>query len=136
MKISMFTFLIAMTLTMVANAKTVLFQCAGDDVQDRGVRVNVIENNGVVRANLIFGTTVSGTMYSLSETPEGYIGQVKNKPTYTMDLKISPIQAQNSNINGYKASLKAVYPTVLNSKGFDTVNVHFICGEKISDRWN
>lgn len=136
MKTLLSALMVVMTVSTVANAKTVLFQCAGDDVQARGVRVNVIENNGLLRANLIFGTTVSGTMYGLKEVQDGYIGQIKNKPTYSMELKISNIQARNSNIDGYKASLKAVYPTLLNSKGFDVVNVDFVCGEKISDRWN
>lgn len=136
MKTFLSAFMVVMTVSTVANAKTVLFQCAGDDVQARGVRVNVIENNGLLRANLIFGTTVSGTMYGLKEAQDGYIGQIKNKPNYSMELKISNIQARNSNIDGYKASLKAVYPTLLNSKGFDVVNVDFVCGEKISDRWN
>lgn len=136
MKTFLSAMMVVMILSTVANAKTVLFQCAGDDVQARGVRVNVIENNGLLRANLIFGTTVSGTMYGLKEAKDGYIGQIKNKPTYSMELKISNIQSRNSNINGYKSSLKAIYPTLLNSKGFDIVNVDFVCGEKISDRWN
>lgn len=136
MKKSLLTFMAVITLTVMANAKTVLFQCAGEDVQAGGVRVNVIENNGALRANLIFGTTVSGKMYNLTEAPQGYIGQINNKPAFTMELNISNIAAVNSNINGTKATLKAVYPTLLNSNGFDVVETNFICGEKISDRWN
>lgn len=136
MKTFLLTFMTVTTLTMMANAKTILFQCAGDKVQAGGVRINVTENDNIIRANLIFGTTVSGTMYGIIESPEGYLGQIKNKPTYSMELKISDIQGRNSNIMGYKASLKAVYPTLLNSKGFDIVDANFICGAKISDRWN
>jgi hypothetical protein len=119
----------------LANAGT-LFQCAVDSVQaDRGVRLNVIENNGVKRANLIFGTTVSGTMYAVEETASGLKGHIKNSPQFEMELIISSQQAENANIRGHRAVLRAIYPTLQNAQGFDVVETELVCGDKIADRW-
>ncbi len=119
-----------------ANAKTTLYQCAVENVDPDGVRVNVIHSKGKLRANLIFGTTVSGTMYQLNEIKNGYTGNIKNHPEYTIDLNISNKAGQNTNIKGKKAHLNAMYPTELNAKGFDTIETDLICGEKISGSWN
>ncbi len=126
----------ALSLIGTAQAKTTLFQCAVDHVRGGGARINIIENNGVVRANLIFGTTVSGVMYAVQRTQDGFIGQIKNKPEFTLELAISRERGRNSNIAGYKAYLKAVYPDLNKSAGFDIVEGPLICGEKIADRLN
>jgi hypothetical protein len=123
-------------LTGNAHAKTTLFQCAVDRVEGHGARVNVIENKGHIRANLIFGTTVSGTIYSVTKTNTGYAGQIKSKPGFTIELVITDKRDTNSNIDGYEAYLKATYPTLQNSDGYDLVETLLVCGKKISDRWN
>jgi hypothetical protein len=117
------------------NAKT-LFQCAVDKVVPGGVRVNVIENNGKIRANLIFGTTVSGTMYSVHETSGGYVGAIRNKPQFTLELTLSDTAVENANIRGSLSQLKAVYPTLNNDRGYDVIETELVCGTKITERWN
>ena len=63
---------LAFTLTLfvapIVFSKTIM-QCAENHITTyNGARVNIIEsNNGQLRANLIFGTTVSGTMYNVQE---------------------------------------------------------------------
>lgn len=136
MKKVLFTMICAAIFGGVANAKTTIYQCAVDQVEPHGARVNVVENKGLLRANLIFGTTVSGTIYNVEKTNRGYAGQIKNKPEFTMELVITNERDENSNIDGYKSHLKAVYPTLLNSDGYEVVETTLVCGEKISDRWN
>jgi hypothetical protein len=121
---------------VTANAKTILYQCAVDRVGHDGARVNLIEKDGVIRANLIFGTTVSGTIYNVKEMNRGYYaGQIKNKSAFTMELVITDKRARNDNIDGYESSLKATYPTLETSSGYDVVETSLVCGEKISERW-
>lgn len=127
--------LIALLVPFYASAKTI-YQCAVDNVTQRGPRVNIIENNGSLRANLIFGTTVSGTMYKVSESDQGYTGKIRNRPEFTLDLVITQEKTENSNINGFRSHLKAVYPTFRTQTGFDIVDTDLVCGEKISDRWH
>ncbi len=128
------TLLVITLLSVYANAETI-YQCAVDKVVPHGVRVNVIETNGKLRANLIFGTTVSGTMYSVERTADGYAGEIKNKPDFTLALDITSNEAENSNIRGYRSHLKAVYPTLENENGYDVIDANFVCGEKISEQW-
>jgi hypothetical protein len=126
----------AIALGGTAHAKTTLFQCAVDRVEGHGARVNVIESNGGIRANLIFGTTVSGTLYHVEKTNLGYAGQIRNKPAFRLELVITGEPGRNSNVDGYKSYLKATYPTRKNRRGYDAVETALVCGEKISDRWN
>ena len=126
---------VLLALPLALPAKT-LYQCATNKVSPNGVRINVIESNGKTRANLIFGTTVSGTMYSVEEGSRGYSGEIKNKPQFSLDLEISDTPARNANISGYRAYLKAIYPTMQNANGYDLVDTELVCGKKISDRWN
>jgi|GEM_PF-2670345 len=126
--------LLLLSLPLSVNAKT-LFQCAVDNVVPGGVRVNVIESNGKIRANLIFGTTVSGTMYSVKETSWGYSGEIKNKPPFTLELTLSTTPTENANIRGSLSRLKAIYPTLENDRGYDVIDTELVCGTKITDRW-
>ena len=135
MKSALAALLLGLALASTAHART-LFQCAVDNVRDQGARVNVIETNGTLRANLLFGTTVSGTMFQLAQTTNGYQGAILGRPEFTILLRISNRVGNNSNISGYQSELTAVYPTSLNSQGYQMIQTRLICGKKISGRWN
>lgn len=126
----------SLTFQSAASAGTTIYQCAVDTVVPQGARVNIVENNGAIRANLIFGTTVSGTMYDVTPSPLGYSGTIRNKANFDINLAISTTRAKNSNIEGFKSHLKAVYPTLQNRFGYDVIDVDLVCGQKISNRWN
>lgn len=128
--------LISFVFISLSTQAETIYQCAVDNVVPRGVRLNIIENQGQVRANLIFGTTVSGTMYNVDAYRLGYKGSIKGSPNFPIEIYISTTRAKNSNIEGFASQVKAVYPTQLNSSGFDQVTVQLVCGKKISDRWN
>lgn len=136
--ISLITVFVAMTFAAQAQAATVL-QCAVNNVAaDRGARVNIIKNaKGEVRANLIFGTTVSGKMYSVSEIAPGiFQGAIKGKANqkYWIKLFVSGAAAENKSIRGGKSQLEVYYPTKLNSSGIgyfkSSEKDNFVCGEK------
>lgn len=132
-----FSFMVALLMaTSPALAKKTLYQCAVDKVESEdGARVNIIEHKGKLRANLIFGTTVSGTMYTVTETAEGFSGTIKRNPFFKILVKISEEPAQNANIDGYASSLEAIYPTALSPEGFKELKINFVCGKKLPGRW-
>jgi hypothetical protein len=119
----------------IAGAETV-FQCAVNQVNPDGVRLNVLESNKGARLNLIFGSTVSGTMYTVTKSRDGYLGTVKGHPEFEIQLMISQVIGRNSNISGYVSHLIAIYPDLNSSTGKGFVDLDLICGQKISDRWN
>jgi hypothetical protein len=137
MKNIFLTVLLGTLFAVNANASTTLFQCATDNVRAGGVRVNVLKsNNSLDRANVIFGTTVSGTMYVVGQTPTGYEGYINGKPEFTFKLVISQSGNINSNIDGYESELTVIYPTFQNAAGYKVVKTNLVCGKKITDRWN
>ncbi|MCB0370132.1 MAG: hypothetical protein KDD45_12090 [Bdellovibrionales bacterium] len=127
-------FLLALTSSQILLANTI-YQCAVENVVPHGARVNILENKGKFRANLIFGTTVSGTMYSVEPSQFGYKGSIKGQPGFSIEIYVSSTRAKNSNIEGFAAKLNAVYPTLQNAAGFNKVSTPIVCGKKISNRW-
>lgn len=119
-----------------ASAETVL-QCAVNKVPTSGARINIVENDkGQLRANLIFGTTVSGTMYNITEVKPGvYQGAVKANDKFWIKLAVSEVQAENRYIRGYKSSLEVVYPDLRKASGFGVFKSKagdvFTCGKQI-----
>lgn len=127
-----------MTTSAFASSKTLL-QCAAGKIKGSdGVRINLIQaDDGSLKANLIFGTTNSGTAYHVEETSPGlYEGEIKGKSQFPFRLQVSKKEDQNKYISGNASSLRATYPTVLNSKGYDTVETStsddFVCGKQIA----
>lgn len=134
--------IIALLLPAFAHAGETVYQCAVDKVDPDGARVNIIVSNfNQLKANLIFGTTVSGTMYNVEV---GYTAF--NQAIYTGVRKGDDVarivitleirtELENSNVRGRQAHLFAVYPDLNSSTGYSTIDTDIICGEKISDRW-
>jgi hypothetical protein len=115
-----------------ARAETI-FQCAVNNVKQGGVRVNVIQSPKYgYRANLIFGTTVSGQMYRIQPTKEGFKGDSHGLP---MELRISRVPTQNKYIVGYAAQLDVVYVDMRNASGEGSVSTtpsqRFVCGKQV-----
>lgn len=121
-----------------AHAETIL-RCAVKKVSadGTGARINLIQNaNGTLRANLIFGTTVSGTMYNITEVGPGvYQGAIKTNGKFWIKLAVSSSKAENRYIKGFKASLNVIYPDLRKRTGFGTFNSEasdeFVCGKQI-----
>lgn len=137
--ISLITVFVALSFGVQAQAETVL-QCAVNDVAGyKGARVNVIKNaKGEVRANLIFGTTKSGQMYSVSEIAPGiFQGSIKGKANQKFQIKlfVSGAAAENNAIRGGKSQLEVYYPTTQVSSGVgyfkSSEKDNFVCGEKV-----
>lgn len=126
---------LALLLPVSALAET-KFQCAGNNVRNGGVRVNVMKTKGKWRANLIFGTTVSGTMYVMKKNGNVYEGIARGDSDYRMILTLSEQTEENANIMGVAARLRVTYPDLDFPGVRSTKNVALVCGEKISDRWN
>jgi hypothetical protein len=136
--ISLITVFVALVFSAQAHAETILKCAVNNVVGYEGARVNVIKNaKGEVRANLIFGTTVSGTMYSVSEIAPGiFQGAIKGKgkEKFWIKLFVSGAVAENKSIRGGKSQLEVVYPTTLvksgmgHFKSFEKDN--FVCGEQ------
>lgn len=115
-----------------------LFKCAVDRVTaNKGVRLNVIRNAaGGLRANLIFGTTVSGIMYSLKEIAPGRYRGTKDKETFWLLLRVSGSEMQNRSIKGFSSDLSVVYPDLNKKTGkafYETRPTDdFVCGRQIA----
>jgi hypothetical protein len=143
MKCSFLTVLVAACLIFGKNASAdTVLQCAVNKVPTNGVRVNLMKSvQGQMRANLIFGTTVSGTIYNVTEVKPGiYQGSIKSNEQFWIKLSISSTPAENSYIRGYKSSVQVVYPDLRKSSGFGTFNSvaaeEFTCGKKINSYGN
>lgn len=138
MKTFMLLVLSLLSMSVLADSKTIA-QCTVDQVKGyEGVRVNLLKaDNGELKANLIFGTTASGTMYHVQEVSPGtFLGSIKNKPQYTLKLMISLHGKTNAYVNGTIAYLEAVYPTLQNATGRKMIRTtpkeKFVCGKIIS----
>lgn len=137
--ISLITVFVTLSFGAQAHAATLL-KCAVNDVAGyKGARVNVIKNaKGEVRANLIFGTTNSGQMYSVSEIAPGiFQGAIKGKgkQKFWIKLFVSGAAAENNSIRGGKSQLEVYYPTTQAASGVgyfkSSEKDNFVCGEKI-----
>lgn len=136
--ISLITVFVALSFGAQAQAETLL-KCAVNNVGTQGARVNVIRNaKGEVRANLLFGTTVSGQMYSVSEIAPGiFQGTIKGKgkQKFWIKLFVSGAAAENNSIRGGKSQLEVYYPTVQAASGVgyfkSSEKDNFVCGEKV-----
>lgn len=133
------TLLTLVTLTSPAfAASTTVMKCAVENVHGyEGARVNVIQNaKGEVRANLIFGTTVSGTMYKAAQVDNKIVGAIRNKTQFTIEVALSNEAATNKYISGVKATLSAVFPDLRNANGIGSVvtvaSDNFVCGKQIA----
>lgn len=127
--------------SFVVHAETVL-KCTVNKVEGyEGARINLNRSsNGQLRANFIQGTTVSGTMYQVKEVSQGlYIGQIKNRPEFTIKLKVSNRTQSNQYVNGHSSELEVVYPTVLDKSGRgyfkSSRSDEFVCGKKLIGRF-
>lgn len=125
-------------LLLASNAQAVTeFKCAGDDVLDRGVRVNLNRSeSGTLRANLIFGTTVSGTMFNVTEVSPGiFEGAIKGKPQFAIRLAVSSKPAENKYIRGAAAELEVIYPNQTVPTGISHLKTsaqqNFACGKQV-----
>lgn len=121
-------------------ASTTISQCAVNQIKaSKGARVNLLmTENGEYKANFIQGTTVSGTAYHLVKVSPGiFEGTIKNKPQFTMKLKITSQGVANRYINGYASSLEVIYPDLNSPTGSGTEKTaasdEFVCGKKISN---
>lgn len=138
MKTNFSFFIVAICLSYGFNAMAgTVLQCAVKKVPSQGARINIIENSkGQMRANLIFGTTVSGTMYTVTEVKPGtYQGTIKSDEKFWLKLSVSLIQSENRYIRGYKSSLEVVYPDLRKASGFShfksSEDDEFTCGKQI-----
>lgn len=125
----------ALLFTTTAQAAT-LFQCAVNNVVGyQGARINVIQNaKGQLRANLIFGTTVSGKMYSLSEIAPGiFQGAVKGKgkEKQTLKLFVSNVAMENNYIRGFVSQLEVSSISGQGASFKSSDADGFVCGKKI-----
>ncbi|MNT33204.1 hypothetical protein D3C72_1691180 [compost metagenome] len=101
--------------------------------------MNIIKNaKGEVKANLLFGTTVSGKMYSVSEIAPGiFQGAIKGKANQKFQIKlfVSGAAAENNAIRGGKSQLEVYYPTTQAASGIgyfkSSERDNFVCGEKV-----
>lgn len=75
-------------------------------------------------------------MYTVKESPSGYLGSIKGKPEFTIQLLISQTAGQNSNVAGHVSHLTAIYPDFNSPTGKGIVDLDLICGQKISERWH
>lgn len=137
--ISLITVFVALSFGAQAQAETVL-KCAVNNVTaQQGTRVNIIKNaKGEVKANLLFGTSVSGKMYSVTEIAPGiFQGAIKGKANQKFQLKlfVSGAAAENNSIRGGKSQLEVYYPTKQAASGIgyfkSSEKDNFVCGEKI-----
>lgn len=137
--ISLITVFVALTFGAQAQAETLL-KCAVNNVSaQQGARINIIKNaKGEVKANLLFGTTVSGKMYSVSEIAPGiFQGAIKGKVNqkFWIKLFVSGAAAENNSIRGGKSQLEVYYPTTQNASGIgyfkSSEKDNFVCGEKV-----
>jgi hypothetical protein len=123
-------------LSVQANAETIL-KCAVKNVRNEGARVNLLQSaGGNLRANLLFGATVSGTMYNVVEVKPGvYQGTIKGKEEFKLELTVSEVAAENRYIRGFKSSLSVEYPDLRKRSGRDsftsTAGDEFVCGRQI-----
>lgn len=121
-------------------ASKTLAQCAVNKVVGyEGARVNLLETEeGRLKVNLIFGTTVSGQSYQVTQVSPGvFVGSIKNKSQFPLKLVISTIGKTNAYVNGYSSSLEATYPDLNSPTGKGSVkttpNNDFVCGKIISN---
>jgi hypothetical protein len=135
----LFSFVMIVFLGAQAHAVTIL-KCAVKRVTaDKGARVNLLQgSDDTLRANLIFGTTVSGTMYHVTEVRPGiYQGTIKGKKDFKIQLAVSDTPSENKYIRGYRATLEVTYPDLQESSGrgsFRSVGSdQFVCGEQINN---
>lgn len=127
-------------LTSQAGSQTFM-QCSVGKVKGyEGARINLLkDSNGDFKANLVFGTTVSGTMYHVAQRSDGleYQGRIKNKDKFWLVLKLTNKAAQNRYIRGQAASLEVVYPTLQNRAGYKVFKSapadNFVCGKQINN---
>lgn len=135
-KVVLLMFIFMSTITLGASEKVA--QCAVRDVQNHGVRVNLLKmEDGQFNGNLIFGTTVSGTTYRLKEVSPGlFEGHILKQPTFTLKLSISSHPKVNAYVNGFASTLEAIYPDVTSGTGIGQVKTNakddFVCGKIIS----
>jgi hypothetical protein len=137
--ISLIAVFVAFAFTANAQAETLL-KCAGNTVAGpQAAHVNVIKSaKGEAKANVIFGKTGSGTMYSVSEIAPGiFQGAVKakGKQKFWIKLFVSGASAENSSIRGGRSQLEVYYPTkqVASGVGYfkSSERDNFVCGEKV-----
>ncbi len=130
---------LVLSTSSLASAKTII-QCAVGRVSGgEGARINLLQaDDGSLKANLIFGTTVSGTVYHVLQTSPGvYQGQINAKPEFSIHLIVSPQISSNKYINGHKSSLQIIYPDLNSQTGKSSFKSSptedFVCGKKIGD---
>lgn len=130
----------SLVLGVSAQAATIM-QCAVDKVGPDGVRVNILKSGDNYRLNLVFGTTVSGTMYNAKleqgDGGQAYIGSIKGKSEkFVIQLNLNNKPAKNSNIKGVEAHVNAVVPDLNSETKSSQIDADLVCGKKISSRWN
>jgi len=141
-KLSLFFATLALSVSTQAASDTVM-QCAEGRVTAlKGVRVNILEGREDLRGNLIFGTTVSGTMFNLREVRgnsrgfSAYHGSIRNKEKATFFLRLTGDQAENRYIRGQLAELVVIYPDLNKASGYSeyktTDKSQFVCGKQIA----
>lgn len=120
-------------------ASKTIAQCTVNQVVDyTGARINLLQmKDGQLKANLIFGTTVSGTAYRVQEVSPGvFEGSIRNQPQFSIRLVISSKGKTNRYVNGFSSALEAIYPDVNSSTGKGSVKTttkdNFVCGKIIS----
>ncbi len=114
-------------------------QCAVENVVGwEGARVNLKSDGTNLKANFIQGTTISGTMYHVTQTSPGvFKGSIKGDASNTILLKISKTPGANRSINGHAASLEITYPSSQVARGYKNLKTtpsdNFVCGKKFAD---
>jgi hypothetical protein len=138
MKLSLLMMTLMLSSASFGASKTIA-QCTVNKVSGgEGARVNLLQTeDGQYKANLIFGTTVSGQSFQVSQISAGvFVGSIRNKPQFPIKLVISSLGKVNSYVNGYAASLEAAYVDLRNPNGMGSVKTTdadgFVCGKIIS----
>ncbi len=129
--------MMSLAFSFAANASTTKLQCATKNTKRGGVRINMLEGS-TLKGNLIFGTTISGTMYELHEVRGNvYQGIIKSDKArkYYLRLIVSNTPADNGYIRGHAAQLDARYPNLNNANQMADISTkdsdEFVCGKQI-----
>jgi hypothetical protein len=133
---------LSLSFSLGAHAETVM-KCSVNKLGPyKGARINLLQSNGKLRANLIFGTTVSGTMYGIYHSGAGfYFGKNAGQKDAWLKLEISPVVTMKNNyIEGHLATLEVVYPDLNSKTGVSYLKTStkdlFVCGKQINSFGN
>lgn len=138
-KIFVLVSLLSLSLSSFAGSEIVMKCSVGKLGDYRGARINLLRTgDGILKANFIQGTTVSGTSYQVTtEDSLSFTGSIRNNTKFVIQLDISEIPTHNNFIRGFKASLQVVYPDLNNSSGMGVLKTtsadNFVCGEQTAN---